>query len=296
MRVNPNPANDILAAIQTTQAQEQTALLQLSSGKRVNTPSDDPSASASEIRNQATEARIDQYLQSVSSLQAQMQTADSTLNSVVTTLNQAVSLGVEATNGTLSDSNKAQIQQQIQGIIGSVVQLANTSFQGAYLFAGTNTTEQPFTEGAGGVTYSGNAGSNSVAIADGRSLQSSVPGSQLFQQPGSDVFGSLQQLSTALQSGTADDINTATAAVSAALNYLSGQRVFYGTALNQLNDDQTNLNQVTVNLKSQDNSLVGADPTKVATQLSQAETAHQAALAAAAKILPESLLDFLPIN
>lgn len=189
MRVNPNPANDILAAIQTTQAQEQTALLQLSSGKRVNTPSDDPSASASEIRNQATEARIDQYLQSVSSLQAQMQTADSTLNSVVTTLNQAVSLGVEATNGTLSDSNKAQIQQQIQGIIGSVVQLANTSFQGAYLFAGTNTTEQPFAEGAGGVTYSGNSGSNSVAIADGRSLQSSVPGSQLFQQPGSDVLG-----------------------------------------------------------------------------------------------------------
>src|SRR5262244_1809103 len=107
MRVNPNPASDVLAAIQQTQAQEQVALQQLSSGKRVNAPSDDPAASANEIRNLATESRIDQYLQSVSSLQAQMQTADSTLNSVVTTLNQAVSLGVEATNATLSASNKA---------------------------------------------------------------------------------------------------------------------------------------------------------------------------------------------
>jgi len=296
MRVNPNPANDILAAIQQTQATEQTALQELSSGKRVNAPSDDPAAAANEMRNQASESRIDQYLQSVSSMQSQLQTADSTLNSMVTTLNQAVSLGVEATNGTLSPSNLQQIQEQIQGIIGTAVQLANTSYQGSYLFAGTETNQQPFTQGASGVTYNGNDGVNSVAIADGRNLQSNLPGSQLFQQSGSDVFGSLQQLSDALQSGDQNAISTATSAISSALNYLSGQRVFYGNALSQLNDDQTNLNQETVNLKAQDNALVGADTTQVATDLSTAETAHEAALAAAAKILPQSLLNYLPTN
>jgi len=296
MRVNPNPSNDILAAIQQTQAQENSALTQLSTGLRVNTPSDDPAAAASEVRNQATESRIDQYLQSVSSLQSMLQTADSTLNSVVTTLNQAVSLGTEAANGTLSDSNRQQIEQQVQGIITSVVQLANTTYQGSYLFAGTETSQQPFTQTASGVTYNGNDGVNSVAIADGRSLDSNLPGSQLFQGSGADIFGSLQQLSSALQSGDTTAIGNATSAVSNALNYLTGQRVFYGNALSQLNDDQTALNSETVNLKSQDNSLVGADTAQVATELTQAETAHEAALAAAAKILPISLLDYLPTN
>jgi len=296
MRVNPNPSVDILAAIQQTQAQEQTALEQLSSGKRVNSPSDDPAAAAAEIRNQGTESRIDQYLQSASSLQAMLQTADSTLNSVVTTLNQAVSLGVQAGNGTLSDSNRQEIVQQVQGIITDVVQLANASFQGSYLFAGTETAQTPFTQSGTTVTYNGNTGTNSVNIADGRSLQSNVSGSQLFQQPGSDIFGSLQQLANAVQSGDTSAITDATSAVSGALNYLSGQRVFYGNALNQLNDDQTALNSETVNLKSQDNTLVGADLSQVATELSQAQTAHEAALAAAAKILPMSLLDFLPTN
>ena len=294
MRVDPNPVNNILAAIQHTQSQEEVALQEISSGKRVNSPSDDPAAAANEFQNQATEARIDQYLQSVSSLQAQLQTADSTLNSVVTALNQAVSLGVEAANGTLSASNQQQIEQQIQGIVGQVVQLANTTFQGSYLFAGTNTTQQPFTETAGGVAYSGNDGVNTVTIADGRSVQANVPGGQLFQQSGSDVFGSLQQLVSALQSGDTASISTATTAVSGALNYLSGQRVFYGNVENQLNDDQTALNSETLNLKSQDNVLVGVDETQAATDLAQAQTANQAALAAAAKILPITLLDYLP--
>jgi flagellar hook-associated protein 3 FlgL len=294
MRVNPNQMTDILAAIQQTQAQEQTALQEISTGKRVNTPSDDPAAAANEFQNQATESRIDQYLQSVSGLQAQLQTADSTLNSVVTALNQAVSLGVEAANGTLSASNQQQIEQQIQGIVGQVVQLANTSYQGSYLFAGTNTTQQPFTQTSSGITYSGNDGVNSVTVADGRNVQANVPGSHLFQQPGSDVLGSLQQLVTALQSGDTASISTATTAVSSALNYLSGQRVFYGNVETQLNDDQTSLNAETVNLKSQDNTLVGVDSTQAATELSEAQTAHEATLAAAAKIMPISLLDYLP--
>jgi len=293
MRINPNPTNDILAAIWNTQSQEQTALQQLSTGKRVNVPSDDPAAAAIEVENQATESRIDQYLQSAGSLQSMFQSADSTLNSVTTALNQAVSLGVEAGDGTLSTSNLQQIEQQVQGILQQVVQLANTSFQGTYLFAGTATTQQPFTQTASGVTYNGNDGINTVTIADGRSLQSNLPGDQIFQQPGSDVLGSLQQLASALQSGDGASINAATNAVSGALSYLNTQRVFYGNALNQLTDDQTALSQQQTNLKAQDNTLVGADMAQAATNLSQAATANQAALAAAAQVLPMTLLDYL---
>ena len=181
--------------------QAQTAMEQLSTGKRVNRPSDDPAASATEVQNQAQEDRIDQYLQSVSSLRSQFQTADSTLSSMVTSLNRAVTLGVEAGNSSLSPQNLQSIGQEAQGVLDQLVQLANTTFHGSYIFAGTDTSQPPFTQAGGAITYQGNNGINQVAIADGRTLQSNVPGNQLFQASGGDVLGSVQQLVTAIQRG-----------------------------------------------------------------------------------------------
>jgi flagellar hook-associated protein 3 FlgL len=149
---------------------------------------------------------------------------------------------------------------------------------------------------ASGVTYNGNSDVNQVAIADGRTLQSNLPGNQLFQSSGSDVLGSVQQLVTALQSGNTAAIQTATSSISSALNYLNGQRVFYGNGMDQLSDDTTMLNSTKLNLQAQQTALVGADPTQAATDLSKAETANQAALAAAGRVLSKSLLDYLPIT
>jgi flagellar hook-associated protein 3 FlgL len=293
MRINPDPTPDILNSIWQTQTQEQTALEQLSTGKRVNRPSDDPAAAAAEIQNHGLENRIDQYLQSAGSLTAMFQSADSSLNSVVTSLNQAITLGTEAANGTSSSANQQQIAQQVQGVIDQVLQLANTSFHGTYLFAGTSSTQPPFTQTASGVAYNGNSGVNNVAIADGRAIASNVPGDQIFQKSGADVFGSLQQLLTSLQNGDTSGISSATSALGGALSQVSAQRVFYGNGLSQLDADQTSLNQETVNLKAQDNTLVGADSAQAATDLSKAELANQSALAAAAKIMPMTLLDYL---
>ena len=83
MRVNPDMSGDILAAIWQTQSQENTALQQMSSGKRVNVPSDDPLAAAQMIGNQAQSDRADQYLQNVDTLTNQLQTADTALGSAV---------------------------------------------------------------------------------------------------------------------------------------------------------------------------------------------------------------------
>jgi flagellar hook-associated protein 3 FlgL len=296
MRVNPNMAPDVLAAIWQTQSQEQTALQELSTGKRVNVPSDDPLASAEMVGNQDQSNRTDQYLQNIDTLNNQMQTADTALGSVVTALTQAVSLGVEGSTGTVSDANRQSIAQNVQGIQSQIVQLANTSISGSYLFGGTGTTAPPYTLDAAspsGATYNGNSGTNTVQIADGLDVQTNLPGDQLFQNSTGDVFGSLQALITALQTGNVSGVQTATNQVRDALNAVTGQRIFYGNAENQLNSTQTFLNQEKVNLTSQATNLVGADMAQVATDLTQAQTAYTATLAAAGKILPTSLLDYL---
>jgi flagellar hook-associated protein 3 FlgL len=96
-----------------------------------------------------------------------------------------------------------------------------------------------------------------------------------------------------LQSGTLTDIGTATIAVSTALNYVSQQRVPLGNSIAQLNSQESYLNQETVTLSTQQTSLVGIDLATAATNLSQAETTNNAVLAAAAKVLPQTLLDYL---
>jgi flagellar hook-associated protein 3 FlgL len=296
MRVNPNMAPDVVAAVWRTQSQEETALQELSTGKRVNVPSDDPLAAAQMVANQDQANRADQYLQNIDTLNNQMQTAGTALGSVVQALTQAVSLGVQGSTGTVSAANRQEIVQNLQGIQTQLVQLANTAVSGGYLFGGTATTAAPYTldsASPSGVTYNGNSGTNTVQIAEGLSVQTNLPGNQIFQNSGGDAFGALQQLITALQSGTASAAQTATNQVRDALASVSGQQIFYSNAVNQFNSTQTFLNQEQVNLTAQANNLVGADITKVATDLTQAQTAYSATLAAAAKILPTSLLDYL---
>ena len=134
MRVNPDMSGDILAAIWQTQNQENTALQQMSSGKRVNVPSDDPLAAAQMVGNQDQSNRADQYLQNIDTLTSQLQTADTAIGSAVAAITQAITLGVQGSTGTLSDANRQQIVQNLLGIQSQLVQLANTSVGGSYLF------------------------------------------------------------------------------------------------------------------------------------------------------------------
>ena len=115
MRVNPDMSGDVLAAIWQTQNQENTALQQMSIGKRVNVPSDDPLAAAQMVGNQDQSNRADQYLQNIDTLTNQLQTADTALGSAVTAVTQAITLGVQGSTGTLSSSKPAADRAESAG-------------------------------------------------------------------------------------------------------------------------------------------------------------------------------------
>jgi flagellar hook-associated protein 3 FlgL len=296
MRVNPNFSPTLLDDLSQVQSQEQNDIEELATGRSVNMPSDNPSAAAADVQNRALQGQNDQYLQNTTNLEGTLQTADSALSSVVTALNQAISLGVQGGNGGVSPAQQQAIAEQVQSIQSQVVQLANASYQGSYIFGGTKTQTPPFALDAtqpSGVSYSGNSGTNTVEIAQGETMQVNLPGSQLFQGSGGSVMGSLQQLVTALQSGNSNNISAATTQITNSLSYLSQQRVFYGSAVTQLTNNQAFLQKEQVSLQTQDNSLVGADLATVATNLAQAQTAQQAALEALAQVIPQSLLNYL---
>jgi flagellar hook-associated protein 3 FlgL len=294
MRVNPNLTPDLLAALDRTRQVTQEALLQLANGRRVNQPSDDPAASAILVQNHDQTVFTTRYLQSLGSIQSQFQTADSALSSVILSLQRAITLGVQGANGTLSDADRAAIASELQGIQDQLVSLANTSFRGTPLFAGTQTSSPPFVKdntSPSGVRYDGNNVVNSIQIGDGYQVAANKPGSQLFAAPGHDVFQAITGLITAVQSNGGFD--AALSSLRDSFDYISSQRVFYGNTLNQAQAQTTNLGNTKVQLSQQENTLASADIEAAASRLVNSQAATNATLAAIGKISQLSLFDFL---
>jgi len=293
IRVNPFPMPDLLSALENLQQQQTTATMELGSGSKINKPSDDPAGAAQLILVQAMSSQVDSFERSIGSINSQLSTADSTLSSVVTVLQRALSLGVQGANGTLSDTDRAAVADELSGIQSELVSLANTSYQGQFLFAGTAET-QPFvldSTAGSGVSYKGNAGTNFVAIGNGYQVQVNLPGSQIFNGVGADVFQAISDLIGALKANSG--ISDAVTEVTNAYNYVTGQRVFYGNAMNQAQTQQTFLDGEKVNLSQQQNTVAGADLAKVASQLASDQTAINATLSAIGSMPRTSLFDYL---
>jgi flagellar hook-associated protein 3 FlgL len=294
MRVNPNLLPDLLAAISGTQQQINTDLAEISSGQSVNVPSDNPSAAAGLVQNASQTSQADQFLRSLGSVQGELQNADSALSSVVTALQRAITLGTEGANGTLNDSNRQAIAVEVQGIQSQLINLANLSYQGSYVFAGTATQTAPYvadSSSSSGVTYVGNSNVNQVTVGNNFSVQSNLPGSQLLSSSGNDMFQAVQDLITSLQTNT--NISGAVGEINNAYNFISQQRVFYGNAVNQLNSQQTFLNTETTQLAQQQNTLGGADLTQVISNLENAQISRQATLEAVAQTQSTDLFNFI---
>jgi flagellar hook-associated protein 3 FlgL len=296
MRVNSNYYAQFLNSIDATQQRQQTDIEELSTGKRVNTPSDDPTAAALEVQNAAETADAAQYQQNISSTQTMLQSAGSALSSVVTNLTSAITQGVEAANGTMTAAQQTQMAATISGIRDQVISLANTSVQGVYLFGGTASSAPPFSlnsDPTTGVTYSGNSDTNTVQVGDNQTVQTNVPGNLIFASSSGNVMQSLTDLVNALQSNSTSDIESATTELQNAVTAVSGQQEVYSSASAQLTSDNTSLQTETVSLQSQENNLVGANVAAVTTDLTLAQTSQEAALEAMAKVAPMSLLNYL---
>jgi flagellar hook-associated protein 3 FlgL len=285
-RINPNILPDMLAAMEAAQQNAQNASQEVSTGKSVNNPGDNPAAVAALVINDAQTSQDAQFQTNIGDLQSKFQVADSVLNSASQVLTSAISLGTQGATGTLTTADRQSIAAQVAGLQQQMLSLANTSYQGAYIFAGTDVTTQPFTQNSSapsGVTYSGNSAVTNVEISQGQSIQTNLPGDQVFANSAGNAFAALNDLTNALNSGTG--IAAANTEVQNAFNQLNNQRVFYGNSLSQLQSTESFLSQDTVNLSQQQNTLIGANLTQAISDLSQSQTAEQASLSATAQIL-----------
>lgn len=296
MRVDPDLYTNINSAMEQSEEQLQTAMNQLSSGKRVSLPSDDPLAFAENVKSLTTSATVDRYTRNADAVLSQAQMADSALSSVTTSLNQALSVGLQGGGSSVTSTERASLVQQVQGLLSSVISQANLTNNGVGVFAGTAPTSTPFVADStspSGYTYAGNSNSNEVQVGNSLQVTLSIPGNAVFTSSQGDVIGSLQQMISALGTGSTTDLANAASAVTAAIGHVGQIRAMYGSTVNELNAQNSFLSQETISLTSQQTSLTDVDTADAAMNLTQAQTQNSAVLAMAAKILPQSLLQYL---
>jgi flagellar hook-associated protein 3 FlgL len=284
MRVDPYYVTNLVSSLDQTSANIQQLTSEESSGVRVTSLSDDPVASGENVLLLNQIQQDDSFTTSASTVTGQLQVADSTLGSVVSELTSAISLATSANNGTMNSSDVKSISIQISGILDEVTSLANTSYQGQYIFAGGQTSTAPFSTSTATspstTTYSGDENVNYLQTPNGQKIQLNVPGDQVFLGSGSNsVFGALNALIADYSSGTVDTTQAVkdTTALSTALNYVSQQRVTIDNSITQVTAASSAVTNVDTQLTTAQTNLMQADTATVATQLSTAE-AQQTAL------------------
>jgi len=297
MRVDPNYVVNLAAAVDQSSANENTLTDELSSGLRVSSLQNDPVAVAQSTLMTSAIAKDDRYVQTASSESSLLQVADTTLGEVVKQLTSALSLAVQGNSGTLNASNLATVTQQLSGIRDQVLSLANTSYQGQYLFSGSQGSVQPFTLDTSTTPattiYNGDASLQSIETPSGQKIQVNLPGSDIFGGA-SGAFTALNQLIADLSGGAASATLTAdTSALTTSIGQVSNQRSILDSSLSRIQSTSLYTQTQEAQLKGQQNSLVAADTATVATQLSSAETQHQALLSVMSAVQKTNLFDYL---
>ena len=205
MRVSTNTLYD-----QGTRAmlQQQSSLLklqqQLSSGKRIMTPSDDPIGAARAHELSQSLALNTQYADNRYRAADSLQQVDSALGSVSNLIQTVRTTAVAAGNPAFSDSERKMMATELRGHFEELLGLANTKDeQGNYLFSGFKGNIQPFVEqSAGVVTYQGDSGQRLIQVSGSRQLEVSETGKDVFGADGSNLFKTVEDFIGALETSS----------------------------------------------------------------------------------------------
>jgi flagellar hook-associated protein 3 FlgL len=275
--------SNLVGSLDTAQASEQQLTAELSSGVSITSLGQNPVASGENVLLLNQLQQDDTFTQSSNLVTGQLQVADSTLGGVVTQLTQAISLATSANNGTLNPSNIRAIGNQIAGILDEVTSLANTSFEGQYIFAGGQTSTSPFTTSNGTspaiTTYNGDQDVIYLETPNGQKIQLNVPGNQIFLGSGTNsVFAALNSLVADYSTGTVDTTQAVadTQALSTSLNYVSQQRVTLDNSITQITAASDAVTSDQTQLTAAQTNLMQADVAQVSTSLSLDETQQTA--------------------
>lgn len=262
---------------------------QISTGKKVNRPSDDPVVVMKGISYRTDLSEVQQYKRNFSEAYNWIENSDAALDNAGQALQRIRELVVEASNDTYDASQRQAISAEIKQLRDHLAEVANTKFGDKYLFNGANTTKKPVD------LQNGNYPSESqptepveIELSKGIYLPVNVPGEKVF---GEQLFSDLKALTDNLDQGK----NPASYLdqIDQHIDAINNARADLGARQNRLEmmESRVDNQEVIATKVLSDNEDV--DYEKAITDLTAQESVHRAALAVGARVLQPTLMDFL---
>jgi flagellar hook-associated protein 3 FlgL len=285
-------AENSLRNIQANQTRVDQLQNQITSGSRINKPSDDPIGTAQALGLQESLDQSKQYGRNIDQANSWLNATDSALGSVTDALHRARELAVQAANGTLSVSDRNSIQAEISQLQMHVLDLSHSKYGPSFLFSGTRSDQPGFTQAAASTTagaYAGNQDQVQREVAPGVTVAVSVDPTTTFNP----LFNALNQLQSGLTANDTSIVQASLGSFDTALDAVSTARAQIGARTNRLDSLKQRQDSVGVNLTGLLSQVKDVDMAAAITNFTMAQTVYQASLKASAQSMQISLLDYL---
>jgi flagellar hook-associated protein 3 FlgL len=275
------------------------AQLQVTSGLKVTQVSDAPDSISILLEAHAGLASTGQTLTNLGRFTTEVNAGEQALQSAVTTFDQVQTLAAEGATSTQTAAGNATLAKQVDTLLQQFVGLADSKNEGRYIFAGDQDQQVPYTYTAGQnppvSAYGGSASTRVAQDVNGVTFPVALTAQQIFDStdPTTNVFTTLQNLSTALASNDQSAIQSALSGLPAVSQYLNTQLAFYGNVQNQLASATTYAKNVQLQQQTQVSDLQDADVSQAILELTQAQTQQQAAVQSEAQLPRQTLFNFL---
>jgi flagellar hook-associated protein 3 FlgL len=269
---------------------------QIASGKRLQKGSDGPAEVVTTLDHRARLARSEQLERNADQARQWLGGADLATQTVIGRLTEVRSLLVQARSGAVDDRGREAIANQIRDIRTSLLESANTMVMGRPLFGGTTSGDQAY-DASG--AYIGDTGEVTMPVSVGVTMSVSRTGPQVFgthdplDPMAGDLFQQLDALATAVAANDGATVGAGVTVLDTAMDRVEVIQVELGARMVQIDDLRSSAAVIDDQLRSAVSELEDVDLAEAAIQLKSREAAYQAALAVTARVVQQSLLDFL---
>lgn len=293
-------------AIRDHSAEVAESQIQITTGRRVLKPSDDPSAVRQAMFHRARRIQLDQFISNAELAQIDVDAAEGILNQFTDRLNRAVEIGIQMSDGTANRSAMEAGAAELDALIDELLDLANTEFRGRFIFAGDNVLERPFSREGDQILYSGTDEAIVRRIRPGLpEVRTTFPGRGIFFQETAEpneagqaavqdgIFVRLIELKNTMASGNKESLMGHVEAVREAIDRIVQVRVGLGAQSEAIGTIREQMLAERVEVENIRSQFEDADLAQVISDLQLRQIALQATLGVTANMVPVTLLDFL---
>jgi flagellar hook-associated protein 3 FlgL len=271
---------------------------QLSSGKRINRPSDDPVGAGAVLRLRTSQAQLEQFRSTASNVKDNLLIADNALESYEQVLDRAKTLFTQGGSDSTSASGRASIAAELDGLRAQFMTVANMRSNDQFVFGGTRQNVPPFDPTTEALAATATSAPLVQIEPDTAPVTAGVTADTVFSDATGTIFQTLTDVAAALRgtgNAAADKttILTGLDRLGSFSDLAQVARVRIGSSISTATAADDRMNQTFLSLGESADSVEGADFVKTALELTNAQNALNASLQASSYAGRKSLIDFL---